>query len=772
MKNKKQDKSTLHLYNKILKVFSFIFVNIKFLLRLLFIIIVAGVIGIFILLKNVDPNDYKPILTQTLETTLQRKVKIEGDISWRLVSFEPAIKIEKISISNTKWGKASNIFEANDVFVLLSLKHLITRKISIDTIYIENPILNLEVSTKGNTNWDFKKLLKDKQPTIKNIAEKIRQDEQKLTQVINSPKFEIAIKSIKIENATINYDNRKIKYKDTIKINDFFLYSKSFTDPIFINTDFIYKNGKYKGSFKTYSFEDIINQTKTTPFIGIANINGLDVNFVSKIEDINNFSSFSGNLQVSSKDLQKSLNNIIPDFPNIKAIDGEIDIIATPKIISIKNFALNYEGSKINGNLETTLNKKPNIKLNVHIPLFDIPKLFFPLWEPAYFERLKTGASKPHKEHKYIEDPKAFRGVPLPIKEFNLADIILNVKIDKLKAMPEMEVNNIRLNANLNNGTATISPLSFDYMGGKVLLEAISSNKNNRFNGDVSIKATDVNIGKIISSTGYKDIFTGGNANVDIVLKGYGKNLAEFMKNLNGYVKVYTTSNLVGYRIEKLLLATDLVSSIFRFISDDIVGTLTGKEAKDEKSTIECAVVNLNIKDGQTTSNRGIAVQTKAANIIIDGLVNLGDEYLDVSIITIVKEGLQMSNSLAEMIKIEGPMARPSIIISKDGVINNVAKTAFTTALVGALTGGVTLITAGIGVLTKSWITNIREDKNPCYTAFEGGAKGQPKEDYDDQIILREQLNQQIQEEKLKLNEATKKNINKTKQEVKSQIKK
>ena len=240
------------------------------------------------------------------------------------------------------------------------------------------------------------------------------------------------------------------------------------------------------------------------------------------------------------------------------------------------------------------------------------------------------------------------------------------------------------------------------------------------------------------------------------------------MTHLNGYIKAYTTTNIIGYKIENTLMATDLVTSIFKFIGNDIIGTIALQDKKLEKSNIQCMVVNLNVKDGKTISNRGIAMQTKTANIIIDGSANLGKEYVDVSIVTVVKEGFKLSGNFAEMIKIEGPMAEPSIIISKDGVISTVAKTAFTTAIASALTGGISLITTGIGFLTKSWLDNIQSDTNPCLTAFEGKADGQPTDEFSKQYQIKNDMNREIESQKQNLNSITTKAIESEKKKVKS----
>lgn len=772
-KSNTKKKIQINFFKKIPLILSFIATKIKLLLRIAILAIIAFFVGIVILINNVDPNKYKNDLQKAFELVLNRPVTIEGDIKWKLISFEPAIQIEKLSISNTTWGKSKNIFEADSISVMLSFKHLISRKISVETVLIENPKLYLEISSKGTPNWDFKKLLKTDKPTIKDLTHKIKKDEEVLAQAIKHQKFEIAIKSIQIKNAEVFFDNRKSKIKENLTINNFLIYAKNYHSPTFLDIVATYKGNIIDGSFKTYSIHDIINQTKIIPLTGVLNFNGIELYLISQITKSE---SLTANVNIKAKDLQKSLSTFV-SLPKFDSIIAKFELILTPTIASIKKLDLTYDdNTKLTGDIDIVLNKKPDIKANLNIPTFDIPKLFYPLWEPAYFERVKTGTEKPHRESKVIENPKAFRDIPLPIKELDLANIMLNLSIDELKAMPEMAINNIKLNANLNNGSAIIAPLSIDYMGGKVVVDIIANNDNNTFNGDVSIKGTNVNIGDIIASTGYKNIFKGGNTNIDIVLKGVGHNLEEFMKTLNGYTKIYTTSNLTGYRIENLVMANDVISSIFKFIGEDIIGGIAGKDKKEEKSTIECAIVNLNIQNGKSISNRGIAIQTKSANIIIDGSVNLGDEYLDVSVITVIKEGFGVSNSLAEMIKIQGPMAQPSVIISKDGVIKNVVKTSFATVLAGVFTGGAILVTAGVGMITKSWLENISADKNPCLTAFEGKVdkkRGKSaSEDFGNQVILRENINSKIKEEKERLSTATNTKINDTKEEVKKRASK
>lgn len=769
---KKQEKKHLKFFQKIPSLIVGLYNKGKFLLRLFIITIIAGIIGLAIILANTNPNMFKEDISASIERATGKTVKIDGDLEWELFSFEPAIKIEKLAIENEKWGKNKNIITAENIIATISLRHLLSRKISINTLIFDTPKIFLEVSSTGKKNWQLstsstkpQKKKKDK----KNAGKDTIPENLNLT-IKKKKEFEIDVKTVEIHNAKINYENRRTHENNTFNLKEFFITSENHESPILFTVDTSYNDIKLKGNFKTTSLHDLIENINSIPLTGIININDMDIKFSGKLNDIRKKTpSISATIFITANDIQSSLKGIT-ELPKLAPINADFEIIATDSFISLKKINIDYLTANISGTSEISLtkNKKPNIKANLHIPFFDIPNIFYPNWEKAYFNRLATGAPRPRSNAPKVKNPKAFRNIPLPITELNLANLNINLSIAKLKAMPEMDVNDIKIKAILNNGNGIIAPISFDYMGGKVKIEGLANNQNNTFNGQLSIKANNVNLGKIIDSTGYKKVFEGGNTDVDIILSGYGPNLAVFMTHLNGYIKAYTTTNIIGYKIENTLMATDLVTSIFKFIGNDIIGTIALQDKKLEKSNIQCMVVNLNVKNGKTISNRGIAMQTKTANIIIDGSANLGKEYVDVSIVTVVKEGFKLSGNFAEMIKIEGPMAEPSIIISKDGVISTVAKTAFTTAIASALTGGISLITTGIGFLTKSWLDNIQSDTNPCLTAFEGKADGQPTDEFSKQYQIKNDMNREIESQKQNLNSITTKAIESEKKKVKS----
>ena len=99
---KQKNKKTPH---KILDVSFNLYKKVKFFIRLALVTVIAGIIGIVIIIKNTDPNKYKDDITISIEKMTGNTVKINGDLKWKIFSFEPAIKIEELSIKNEPWGR-------------------------------------------------------------------------------------------------------------------------------------------------------------------------------------------------------------------------------------------------------------------------------------------------------------------------------------------------------------------------------------------------------------------------------------------------------------------------------------------------------------------------------------------------------------------------------------------------------------------------------------------------------------------------------------------
>ena len=128
---------------------------------------------------------------------------------------------------------------------------------------------------------------------------------------------------------------------------------------------------------------------------------------------------------------------------------------------------------------------------------------------------------------------------------------------------------------------------------------------------------------------------------------------------------------------------------------------------KEDGSTLECAVVNFDIKEGIATADKGIAIFTNQMNVIGSGSVNLKTETLDIGITPKAREGVGINVSqLAELVRLGGTLANPT------------PKTDTKAALKAGLSVGAAVATGGLSLLAQGLLDKSDADENPCDIAL------------------------------------------------------
>jgi len=646
-------------FNRVKSSIAFVFRFARGLLRLVTLSIIAAIVALVVVIHDLDPNAYRDELAQGISRILGREVRIEGNLEWSVLSREPGIVIERVVIRNAEWGKADNLLEASQVKILVSFREIFNRTLKFDAIRIAGSNLNLEVSHAGQRNWIFG----DAEGT--SAMREVGQG--------RFMRFEFELIRLVLEHANA-------------RLYDF-------------------------ASDKTY--------TITSPEMTFTQYPEQPIHFVSRM----NVQGREVYLNMAARHMKDGDAGDISG--RIEAFGITADISGGSvrgQRVNLPNLRVRYKGAEALAILSVDMSRKlprPVINATVRTDILDIPNLFVPGWEEEYRYRLANDlprARDPNRPSRINEHTKAFGNVYLPIREFGFADGRVEVKIGSLRAMPDMPIDNIDAVLTVKDGTGKLS-VRTDYMGGLVEVDVRASNADDLFNADVAVNVKDVSVGRIIDSTGVRDFFTGGNARAEVYARGRGKDLAEFMGGINGYAKIWTTSPMHGYRIERLFRAENVVSTIFN--------TVTLRTGQRRESSISCIVGNLNVTDGVTDFHRQIAIETATANIMLSGMVDFAAERMTISIASVVRERFGMSDGLIELVRITGPMAYPGIIIDRNQLADRVFTNAALPLAVGVVaTGGIGLAAAGIGaginLITRPLWGNLKADPHPCMSAFDG----------------------------------------------------
>lgn len=156
-------------------------------------IAIISVGGIVLLTTMVDPNNYKPQITKSVEDATGRKFSIDGKIKW---TFLPSFGLEanKVSLSNPKEFGNTNFAQLNSIKLSIELIPLLHSEVMVRNITING--LSIALIDKGKeNNWTF------------------TNSQAKPSNTNNSnSKFKFGIDSLNIENSKLTYLDTKINH--------------------------------------------------------------------------------------------------------------------------------------------------------------------------------------------------------------------------------------------------------------------------------------------------------------------------------------------------------------------------------------------------------------------------------------------------------------------------------------------------------------------------------------------------------------------------------
>lgn len=190
-------------------------------IKIILAILILAIIAIVALPFFIDPNDYKPQISEQVKKATGRELVIDGDIGLSVFPWV-ALDLGKVTLSNAPGFTADTFAQVESANVRVKLMPLLKQQLEIDTIALDGLVLNLERNKQGITNWaDLAGDSKDK------------------------PSDTSAIDLAAISIAGVNLTNANIHWLDqttgeNYQLNKFNLKSDAlvFNKPMGITTDF------------------------------------------------------------------------------------------------------------------------------------------------------------------------------------------------------------------------------------------------------------------------------------------------------------------------------------------------------------------------------------------------------------------------------------------------------------------------------------------------------------------------------------------------------
>ena len=658
--------------------------------RVIFIFFMVLGVAIVIALSKMDMNVLRSNLLGVLRSSTGLPIEITGDVSWKL-SLRPRVTMHGVSIPNEENAKHKNLFEAETIEVGLNLISLFSNRPTIQRIRVNDAKIFIDKNANGKYEL-FKNGDDDKNAYT---ADSGVQDENEQPEypfvdpgfgMLTLNNFNAYIDGQKYSVPQLSFRagdlSKKREYKGWVKLEKTLI-------PFIISFD------TYNAERKVYPVKVAFSSDGDALIADLAleGTSKIPIDFIIKgdIPDVTPIGEFLG---VKLPKMPEISVNIAGGFGYDKLTLHRSSIAVRGSDITLSGM---IDWSKKITDINVNLSSK---KINL-LELF--PEIYGGTKHPANYK------------------PNVFKDMPLFGSFLYNKKMTLNVNVGRLIVYRNLSLNNIKVSARVRDNTIRITT-DTGFADGNINAAIDGTiEPSGKMYLEMGGIGRGIVIGKLLEQINTNDFISELPIDFEIYVRGSGSNMSDVMKTVTGPLRLYSAapgyahSDLVAY-----MYGSDFLTSLRHSIQD-----MFSSKKKYDQMKINCLAVNLKLRDGLAETRNGVAIETNAINIMLDGDVNLGREKLDLSLTTIPVRGikLSLSGNVVNTIKLSGNLAEPDITISGAAIAGKALSATGLGLLLAPLTGGLGLVAgAGVGLIAGDLLENWLADDHPCKTALKKGA--------------------------------------------------
>lgn len=650
-------------------------------------VVVVLIVGVVIFMLTFDVSQYKGVIQDQAKAATGRDVTI-GDIKLA-VGLSPTIVVTDVKVANAPWGSRPEMLTLKRLEASTQLVPLLFGTVNISGLKLVEPDVVLETNAQGKGNWEFKTApaaAGDAPPAeggslplnVSGVSieglKLVYKDGQtkgganlaaKAIEVdIDGALMDMIVPSLDLDEVSGTYKDgamtadgsvKKLTLKTVGPITDVNITKLSLSD-----AKGAFKDGasSYNGDIASLEMEG--EGAKRAPAkdgkladMGITNISVTDTKATYKA---NGGAPMDVSVEKLSLDDKGALTFAAKvSGQDIKA-NGNLAPIAT-LTSGGKSFPakLALEGFGLKGDTDVIIDmsgKRPSAKGTITIPELDLA---------AYTKGAdgKGGAAAPPAK----SGERMFSDDPLPWDQLNAADAKINLSVGKLTLPNGVVLTNVSVPMDLVNGKLALKPASFNVAGGTLSAEVDADANAKSF--ALKADAKNITAETVAKELKKSDIITQGPIDLIVNVRGAGSSAHALAGSLNGSV-------MVGMGESRI--RSDAMNFIGGDILMNVMNAVNPMGNKDPYTVARCGVVNLQITNGVARTNDGIALVTDKMQLTSSGQIDFGNERIDLSVRPKATGGLGIGlGSLAQAVKVQGPLAAPGIGIDKAGAIKSLS---------------------------------------------------------------------------------------------------
>ena len=598
------------------------------------------------LTRAFPPSRLAALLADEVQAATGREFRIAGGLSFQLL---PAIAVvaQDVSLGNAPWGSRREMATVRRAAFEVAVAPLLQGQLHVLSVAVDGADLLLETDQQGHPNWIFSERAKST-------------DASPAPGSANAP-LAVNLDRLLLSDARIAYRVGLPQITRTVDIKALEIVSQG--EQTVLSAQFAGQHRQWKLDGKTGRYEALARGEADWPFEAQLTADGAKLTASGSLEH-------GGTLRAALTariDKAAVLAPVLTDATAVPMpIDASAKLLRSAAVLTFDAVQLSVGGQSLSGKaMVRTDQAKPRVELDVASESIDLAQ-----WG------LKKRASTPAS----TAEAPVFADTPLPSITLPEAALHASVRLARLAAPGMPPLSAVKAEIRVEPDRLTVDPLSLAVAGGQVQARLeLSARTGEPLRVKLRAQADALSLQTLdsVMNSGSERV-RGGRVNLRANLVAAGRTPHGLAASADGSV-------LLSLADVTLLGGASVME---RNIIVTLLRALLPKQEADKSLKIECAVVNLPLRNGTAKIDRSIAMETDKLAVAASGELNLGAQTVALTFRPAVKKGLGLDPaSLANLVMLEGPLHDPKIGIDMKGTAREAASIGAAVA-----TAGLTLV--------------------------------------------------------------------------------
>ena len=639
------------------------------------VLLVAASVTGFLVLKSMDFNSYRGLISEQVKAATGRELIIAGKLNLK-VSLSPSVTVEGVRLANAPWGSRKDMVVLSRLEAEVQILPLLGGEVRINRLALSGLDVLLEVDGQGRTNWD--------------MASTGPPHERGQT---DDDPFAIPMANrVLLRDIKVSYRDARDGTVIATTVQSFAMEAKDTASPMHVVFKAAFADVPVNASGRIGSLRALAESGRYPVYLDVDGA-GLKTKIEGHVEDPRAVKGIDFKIAVKSGDMATTISSIraairaAQDWraPAIPA-EATFGLKGQGKTYALDGIKARIGGSDLTGTIKAVLGGRvPEFSGSLAATRLDLNEIVGPASEAGE-----------------TSDGRVFSAGLIPTETLRGVNIDFAAKIESIVFKGGVGVRNANARILLKDGRLTI-PLTFIAGGGPVKSDLTFDGTRPIAAMSLRLDGTGIDWGQALSDGGRASALGDSKAEISADIKGTGRSVREIMGSLNGDAKLVVGPG----RIHNKMLdraGGDMVGQV--------LGAVNPFAKTDEFSTLHCAVARVTVKNGVADAKDGLALETGKMTVAGGGQVDLRDETLDLAFRPEAKQGIGVGDMVG-LVRVSGTLAEPSVGIDALEAVKS------------ALGAGASIVTLGLSETAKSLFGGGKSatETSPCQVAL--GAKPQ-----------------------------------------------